>query len=253
MSIPSVLEVETAALTAWPGLHTAYDGHWVWRAARGYSNRANSIQCLDPKDGANAPERIARFTELFTRHGLPPVLKVSPLTAPEVLAEVAALNWRTYEASHVLRLSMRAREWEPHHHTALFDPLDPQWHAVQAEMSGYSAYASESVRLIIERIACDRRGVIAFDKDGVPAAAALACVGNGIAIFGNVVARASHRRQGFGLAVMAAALNWARDAGAHAAGIQVAAANNAALALYGGLGFGEPYDYTYFKPQGLKA
>ena len=52
--IPSVLAVETAALTAWPGLYTAYDGHWVWRAARGYSNRANSIQCLDPADDADA-------------------------------------------------------------------------------------------------------------------------------------------------------------------------------------------------------
>jgi GNAT superfamily N-acetyltransferase len=251
MSVPSVLEVETAALTAWPGLYTAYDGHWVWRAARGYSNRANSIQCLDPNDGANAPERIARFTELFTRHGLHPVFKVSPLTAPAVLDEVAVLNWRTYEASKVMRMSMRLRAWEPQHHTVLFDPLDPQWHAVQAEMSGYAPYAAESVRLIIERIACDRRGILAYDQDGVPVAAALACVANGIAIFGNVVARSSHRRQGFGHAVMAAALNWTRDAGAVAAGIQFAAANTPAVALYGSLGFADPYDYTYYKPQGL--
>jgi GNAT superfamily N-acetyltransferase len=250
MSVPSVLEVETAALTAWPGLYTAYDGHWVWRTARGYSNRANSIQCLDPGDGANARERIARFTELFTRHGLPPVFKVSPLTAPEVLTEFDTLNWRTYEASHVLRMAMRARQWEPHHHTVLFDPADPQWREVQAEMSGYAAYAAESVRLILERIACDRRGVLAYDEDGVPVAAALACVANGIAIFGNVVARSSHRRRGYGHAVMAAALNWARDAGAFAAGIQVAAANQAALRLYASLGFGDTYDYSYFKPQG---
>lgn len=251
MSVPSVLEVETAALTAWPGLYTAYDGHWVWRAARGYSNRANSIQCLDRKDGVKASERIARFTELFIRHGLSPAFKVTPLTAPEVLAEVAVLNWRTYEASTVLRMNMRTREWQAHHHTALFDPSDPQWRDTQAEMSGYAAYAAESVRLILERIACDRRGVLAYDKDGVPAAAALACVANGIAIFGNVVARPSHRRQGYGRAVMAAALNWAREAGARAAGIQVAAANSAALTLYGALGFGDAYDYAYYKPQGL--
>jgi ribosomal protein S18 acetylase RimI-like enzyme len=49
---------------------------------------------------------------------------------------------------------------------------------------------------------------------------------------------------------MAAALNWARDAGAFAAGIQVAAANQAALRLYASLGFGDTYDYSYFKPQG---
>ena len=99
MGVPSVLAVETAALTAWPGLHTAYDGHWVWRAARGYSNRANSIQCLDAGDGANAAERIARFSEMFTRHGLTPAFKVSPLVAPEITATLDELGWGYVDAS----------------------------------------------------------------------------------------------------------------------------------------------------------
>jgi GNAT superfamily N-acetyltransferase len=250
MTVPSVLEVETAALTAWPGLLTAFDGHWVWRAARGYSNRANSIQCLDPGDDADASMRIARFTELFTRHGLPPVFKTSPLTAPGIFETLRDLSWEAYGASKVLRLSMRAREWEAHHHTALFAPTDPGWHATQAEMSGYPAKAMETVRLILEAIACDCRGVLAYDASGMPAAAALVCVAGGIAIFGNVVSRESHRGRGFGRAVMAAALNWSRDAGATGAGIQVAADNAVALGLYGSLGFADPYDYGYFRPAG---
>ena len=249
MPLPSVLAVETAALTAWPGLYTAHDGHWVWRAARGYSNRANSIHCLDPADDANAAQRIAHFSEMFTRHGLTPVYKISPLTAPGVLAELDALAWEYYEPSTVMRMEMRPRDWSTHHHTALFEAIDPQWRLAQAEMSGYSAYSTETVRLIIERIACDNRGVLAYDKDGVPAAAALACVANGIAIFGNVVSRPSHRGQGFGRAVMSAALNWARDAGATAAAIQFLASNAPALSLYASLGFGDPYDYNYRRPK----
>ena len=252
MPVPSVLEVETAALTAWPGLYTAYDGHWVWRAARGYSNRANSIHCLEPADDANASERIAHFSEMFTRNGLTPAFKISPLTAPGAVAVLDQLNWDYVEPSKVMRMEMRAREWAVHHHTALFDAIDPQWRLAQAEMSGYSEYTSESVRLIIERIACDSRGILAYDKDGVPAAAALACVANGIAIFGNVVSRPSHRGQGFGRAAMAAALNWSRDAGARAAGIQFFAHNQPALSLYGSLGFGEPYDYNYRRPKAAK-
>ncbi len=248
MSVPSVLEAETAALTAWPGLFTAFDGHWVWRAARGYSNRANSIQCLDPADGADAPERIARFTELFARHGLPTVFKTSPLTAPEIHATFRSLGWESFGASRVLRLSMRAREWPAHHHTALFAPTDPQWHEAQAAMSGYSAATAETVRLILAAIACDSRGVLAYDEAGLPAAAALACVSGGVAIFGNVVSSPAHRGKGFGRAVMAAALNWSRDAGATGATIQVAADNAVALALYASLGFGDGYDYGYFRP-----
>lgn len=249
MGVPSVLAVETAALTAWPGLHTAFDGHWVWRAARGYSNRANSIQCLDAGDGADAGARIARFSEMFTRHGLPPVFKVSPLIAPEVTTTLDRLGWGYVEASKVLRMAMPASGWTPQHHTALFDPNDPDWRLAQAAMSGYSEATAETVRLIIERIAGDCRGVLAYDKDGVPAAAALACIAGGIAIFGNVVARQSHRGQGLGRAVMAAALNWARDAGAVAAGIQVAAANTPAVSLYTSLGFGDAYDYDYRRPR----
>ena len=248
MTLPSVLEVETAALTAWPGLYAAYDGLWVWRAARGYSNRANSIQCLDPADGHDASLRLARFTDLFTRHGLKPVFKTSPLTAPEITQALDGLEWENFGASHVLRMSIGTRAWTPRHHTALFEPADPDWHLVQAEMSGYDAATIETVRLIIERIACDRRGVVAYDESGVPAAAALACVANGVAIFGNVVARPSHRGQGYGRAVMGAALNWARDAGAVAAGIQVAADNVAAIKLYTSLGFADGYDYTYRRP-----
>lgn len=249
MAVPSVLAVETAALTAWPGLYTAYDGHWVWRAARGYSNRANSIQCLDPEDDANAAGRIAQFSEMFTRQGLRPVYKISPLTAPGVLAVLDELMWEAYEPSRVLRLEMSGRAWEPRHHTALFDPSDPDWRLAQARMSGYSDNQIESVRRIIERIACDTRGILAYDADAVPAAAALAGVANGIAIFGNVVSDPAHRGQGYGRAVMCAALNWCRDAGAIAAGIQVAAPNTPALSLYTSLGFAEGYDYSYRRPR----
>ena len=72
MAVPSVLAVETAALTAWPGLYTAYDGHWVWRAARGYSNRANSIQCLDPggdRGGIADSRRCQNRRQLLAERG----------------------------------------------------------------------------------------------------------------------------------------------------------------------------------------
>jgi GNAT superfamily N-acetyltransferase len=244
-----VLQVETAALTAWPGLYTAYDGHWVWRAARGYSNRANSIQCLDPTDGANADTRIARFSRMFAGQGLDPVFKISPLTSPGALAALDELGWDAYEPSRVLRLDMNGGDWAPRHHTGLFDAADPDWRLAQARFSGYSDHMIESVRLIIERIACDARGIVAFDKDGVPAAAALAGVANGIAIFGNVVTNPELRGRGYGRAVMSAALNWCRDAGAVAAGIQVAAPNRAAIALYTSLGFAAGYDYSYRRPK----
>lgn len=249
MALPTALQIETASLTAWPALLTAFDGHWVWRAARGYSGRANSMQCLDPADGANAAARIARFTDLYTRHGLRPIFKITPLTAPEILSATEALEWKDFNASHVLAATLHPHPLETRHHTVLFEPTDPAWHDAQAEMSGYSALDSETVRMILERIACDSRGVLAYDENGVPAAAALAAVANGVAIFGNVVSRTSHRGRGYGRAAMAAALNWARDAGATGAGIQVAGGNAVAIRLYASLGFVHAYDYRYRRPR----
>jgi len=49
--------------------------------------------------------------------------------------------------------------------------------------------------------------------------------------------------------VMSAALNWCRDAGAAAAGIQVAAPNTPAVTLYTSLGFSDGYDYSYRRPR----
>jgi GNAT superfamily N-acetyltransferase len=53
---------------------------------------------------------------------------------------------------------------------------------------------------------------------------------------------------GYGRSAMGAALNWTRSRGAHHSAIQVLADNVPALALYGSLGFGEVYPYSYRRP-----
>jgi GNAT superfamily N-acetyltransferase len=248
MSLPSVAEIESTMLTAWPALQVAHDNLWIARFARGYTHRANSIQCLDPRDGGDALSRVARMTELYTRHGLPATFRVTPLAAPEISTALDVLNWRSFDTSHVLRMELHPRLPQPHHHTALFDPRDRAWHLTQAEMSGYDARKIETLKLVLAAVACDNRGVLAYDRNGVPAAAVLASVANGIGIFVNVIARESHRGQGYGRAAMQAALNWTRDAGATRAAIQVAADNPVAIKLYTSLGLAHTYDYHYRQP-----
>lgn len=182
------------------------------------------------------------------RQGLRPICKASPLTAPGILAVLDEPMY-AHEPSRVLRMEMTGREWEPRHHTALLAPADPEWRLAQAGMSGYSDYSIESVRLIIERIACDMRGVLAYDKDGVPAAAALAGVANGIGIFGVVVSSPAHRGQGYGRAGHVRGAQLVPRCGRVAAGIQVAAPNRPAVTLYGSLGLADGYDHSYRRPR----
>ena len=62
--LPSAVDLESATLNAWPALQVVHDRLWVWRAAGGYSKRANSIHCLDPSDGDDAEARLERLAAL---------------------------------------------------------------------------------------------------------------------------------------------------------------------------------------------
>lgn len=241
----SVSQIEGATLTAWPALRQAHDGLWLWRYARGFTKRANSIHCLDASDGGYAELRLQRLAELSRRHGIAPVFRVTPLTAPEILEVLDGLVWEEFEPSLVMAMEMPDEDFPVDFHSRLFDPADPQWFKAQAHMSGYDPETTEVLSEILGNIPCEVQGVLVYHKAGLPVAAALAALSNGIGVYLNVVTHPSARGMGYGRAVMGAALNWARSRGASHSAIQTLADNAPALNLYTSLGFGEVYPYTY--------
>lgn len=241
----SVSQIEGATLTAWPALMQAQDGLWLWRYARGYTKRANSIHCLDLSDGAYAELRLVRLAELSRRHGIPPVFRVTPLTAPEIVEVLDGLLWEEFEPSQVMAMEMPREDFPLDFHARYFEPTDPEWIKAQAHMSGYDPQTVAVLKDILGTIACEAKGVLVYHKAGLPVAAALAAVASGIGIYLNVVTHPSARGMGYGRAVMSAALNWVRSMGATHSAIQVLASNAPALNLYTSLGFGEVYPYTY--------
>lgn len=244
----AIADIEAATLTAWPALQVAHDRLWLWRGARGYSKRANSIHCLDPSDGDDADSRLARMAALSRYNEIPPVFRVTPLTSAGAIGALDRAGWQAFETSLVLVKSSLGDVLPVRHRISLHDPRDPEWLDTQGALSGYNAHTLGILKSILDVAACDTCGVLALDDDGNPAAAALASVANGIGIYLNVVVREALRGQGFGRSVMAAALNWTREAGATQAAIQVLANNVPAVSLYGSLGFTQAYDYHYRKP-----
>ena len=245
--IPSVADIESATLCAWPALQVAHDRLWIWRAAGGYSKRANSIHCLDPSDGEDADSRLARMAELYRYNELPPVFRVTPLTSPGAIAALDRAGWQVFEPSRVM-VQPLADEFGVRATTTLHDPRDTGWFEVQGAMSGYNPHTLGILRQILDAVAHENCGVLAHDEDGTPVAAGLATVANGIGVFLNVVTRPDARGKGFGRAVMAAALNWTRQAGATSAALQVLGSNATAIGLYTSLGFTQAYDYHYRRP-----
>ncbi len=247
-ALPTVLQIEGACLSAWPAIALVHDGAWLWRFAHGYSKRANSFQSLDPSDDGNAEARIAALSALSRRHGIEPVFRVTPLAGPGVVAALDRLGWTSFEESRVLAMDLTTPPPAPTGDIRWLNPGDPRWYRAEASLSGYDGKTLETLKTLLSLIAYEAKGIVVHGRDGTPAAAALAVNAGGIGVYLNVVADKGRRRQGFGTAVMRAALGWTREKGASSAAIQVVSANAPAIALYESLGFVEQYRYHYRRP-----
>lgn len=247
----SVSQIESAALTTWPALQTAYDGLWLWRGSRGFTKRANSIHCLDPSDGADADRRLAHMAELSILHGLPPIFRVTPQTAPEAIAAIDRQGWARLDESVVLARPMPDSDFEVTAKAVFTDAHAPEWYGVSAHFGGYDADTTDALATMMALMACESCGVLITEEDDTPVATALVAVSGGVAMFFNVIVNEALRGKGYGRAAMAAGLNAAREAGATHAALQVEAANSVALRLYESLGFTEAYRYHYRVPAEL--
>ncbi|WP_404401753.1 GNAT family N-acetyltransferase [Pelagibacterium halotolerans] len=249
MVVP-VADIEAATLAAWPALETVRDGAWQARFANGYTKRANSIHCMDPADDEDAGARIDRLAELYTKHNLPPVFRVTPLTGRATFSRLAERGWELYEPSLVLDM--------PLDETSGFDAdvsvvrvTDAAFLDAQVQLQGYDPATAEMLKAIFAKLDVPAAGLILRSDDDTPVASLLCAQSEGIGVFLNVVTDGGRRRQGFGRRLMATGLSWVAENGARHAAIQVLATNAPALALYLGAGFTFRYPYHYRRlPQG---
>lgn len=245
MSLPTATEIEHACLKAWPALEEEHDGAWIARFANGYTKRANSVQSLDIGDDQDAARRLDLIAESYRQRGLRPTFRITPLAGPAVLVALEEKGWALYEPSLVLAMELPKRARPVAATTKLFEVTDPEWRQAQGAMAGYGEAESQALAGILDRIAVPARGVLVYDDSYRPVGAALAVNADGIAIFLNVVVDAAARGQGYGRAVMHAALNWTSQSGAERSAIQVLGDNETAKSLYRSLGFTEVYSYHY--------
>lgn len=246
MALPDALTFEHAGLQAWPGIEVEWDGHWVRRAAGGYTKRANSLQCFDPADGTDAEARLAAGVAWFAARNIPPVVRTTPLACTSLNAVLDAQGWAEIDHSHLYAMELDAHEPDPQ--GRIMDLLDPQFLAAQQALQAYSDARLAQMRAVLAVMAGPACGIV-IERDGVPVASGLMAIADGIVITGNVIADAKRRRQGLGAAMMRTGLAWAKAQGATMAALNVQADNEAGKALYASLGYRHQYDYTYRVPR----
>jgi GNAT superfamily N-acetyltransferase len=243
LSLPPPSAIERAGYQCWPGIEVAWDGSWIRRAANGHTQRANSVQSLDPADDSDAPERIEAAARWFAARGLPPIFRVTPLAGPATLAALDAAGWRVNDPSHLFAMELGSTEPDPR--GLLHDLLDPVFLEVQQQLQGYADERLERLKRLLAVIDNPGKGIVLRSPEGIPVASALMVVADGIVIAGNVFTDRTQRRKGYGAAMMRTGLAWAKSAGASIAALNVAADNPVGQALYTSLGYRRQYDYAY--------
>ena len=98
----------------------------------------------------------------------------------------------------------------------------------------------------------DAQFFVAEDDDRIVGELGIEVAGYGVADFGMMVA-ADARGRGVGSALLFAAIDWARQYGAHKIALQVWPDNEAAIGLYRKFGFGEPNYKLLERPATRKA
>jgi ribosomal protein S18 acetylase RimI-like enzyme len=198
-------------LALWPDLETEELGGWLLRSSRGSSaRRANSVLAMGPSGVAGDHDAVVAF---YAGLGQRPIAAVLPDSAEDELFRAHGWVLESHDADTVFEIAGVAE---------VSRRLPPSVAAAELRIEGDLATASVGDRAT---------GVVAVDGDW--------------AGFRSIAVDPGHRRQGLGLAVMVALVEWSAERGATTAYLQVLGDNAPALALYDRLGFVEHHRYRY--------
>ncbi|QKE00534.1 GNAT family N-acetyltransferase [Nocardioides marmotae] len=218
-------EAQLRALALWPDLVTEPVGAWLLRHSPTSPNRrANSVLAFtDPGDPgvADAVERTVAFYAATTGRPIAAVLVDSP---QEDLLRGLGWTAESDEADTVFSVAGVAAA-----RRALRDIAGGPGGGAEFELV-------EEAPGVVRAGLPGASGVAAYDRDWVG--------------FRSVEVDPDRRRQGLGLRVMAALLEWGAEQGATTAYLQVLGDNVAALGLYDRLGFVEHHRYRYLALDG---
>lgn len=244
--------LEERCANAWPALRTVMIDGWALRLSDGHTRRANSATPLYPATRPVA-ETLDLVETTMRGAGLTPVVRVTPLAAPGVAAELTRRGWVEDDPSGVfvgaapppataLPTGVTAR---------LDDRLTGDWLVPAMTAYGHGDKGAAALRRTLPLIALPHV-YATLALDGRPAAFGLAVAERGmVGLYDLVVAEAA-RGRGLGRALTQALWLWGAQQGAGAAYLQVRVANTAARALYAAMGMREAYRYVQFvAPAGL--
>ena len=206
----TVRDAQLRSLTLWSDLETERLGDWVLRYSPTSRNRrANSVLAVGPSGVDDPHDRVVDFYASRTGR---PIAAVVPGSEEEAYFRRRGWRLESDDADTLFQICSVSSALR-----TLTVPDDADY--------------EEDGDQVTVRLDDRASGIAAYAADWV-----------GIR---NVAVAPEHRRQGLGLAVMAALLEWGAERGATTAYLQVLGDNAPAIAMYERLGFVTHHAYRY--------
>lgn len=240
-----MMQIEWAALNAWPASRQMmYDG-WLLRFTGGASKRVNSVNVLG-ESSFPLLEKIAHCEEAYARQGLPVIYRLpEPFSSAALRESLVGLGYVEYDPTYVLGRDIDASDDLPNGITLRFLSI-PDWLQVRSLISGTPLVGLVHHAIVLNLIVPEK-ALIGLYVDDRPVACGMGVLEGELLGYFSIYTRRSARRNGYGRAVMAALSRWGGERGAKFGYLQVEGDNKPALGLYERLGFELCYSYVYSK------
>ncbi len=248
----NVREIERAARFAWPAMEEQELSYGVLRHASSPDRRTNAL-CLYPVVDLVPMELIQVAEEYFRARDAAPVVRIvcSETSSLSALAEVdRELDNRGYEKQSPTQTMLldlanapaiqKFREDEPESVPDLSSWLCA-WYAFR----GTPLESIAGHREVLAQLEPTNLLLLSRCVAGLPVSTGMGVLSAGtVGLFG-IATAIDHRQLGYASDIVISLLSWASQREARFAYLQVEESNEAAIKLYGKLGFRKFYSYWY--------
>lgn len=240
-----LLQIEDAALNAWPSLRQMqYDG-WLLRFTGGESKRVNSVN-VRYDSTLSLAEKIAFCESIYNSQSIPVLFRCpEPFTSSRSSNALSSAGYLEFDMTYVLGREITEPKSLPSG-IEVHEMDEDEWIRMRAKLYGKDIKEFEIHAEILQVIVPEKVLVGLFVGDQ-PVACGMGVVQSSLLGYFSIITGKSNRRNGYGSATMAALTRWGAERGATFGYLQVEGDNLVAQAMYEKLGFSLLYPYSYFR------
>lgn len=243
---PAMPELEALMDAAWPATERQDTGEWVFRAASGVTQRANSVWVRDTASNESAAMRDA--VQWYRRNRLPVIYQIAEDQRDQRHESLHALldaeGYTRQSETLVMHLDPVSNPPAAGTGVEVLPEPSEEWLQLWWSVDGRGGFDELAVagRILT---GCPARYALVMDDDGVPAAVGRLALAGGYGGLYCMATRPDVRRRGYARRIINALLGEGRSHGVSGYWLMVTASNPAGQELYRQAGFTEAGRYVY--------